>query len=477
MEVEANSKCVVCANDWVVLKRDDFAKVVEVVSDRSYKVSKCTVNLSSLVGKRYGQWVEIKGHQFVTGKSPDEIVNQFCQSEDEVTKDNRNLNDQNTAQHLTSDDISKMKSEGLAGEEIISELLKKSDTFEGKTGYSQTKYLKKKVEKHVICFQILEASPINLCSVYSSKGAFKVGKIREDALAYILFNANLRGSVAVLESCNGLIIGSILRAVTDNLHVYAIRFSKEQYNLVPIVAPKRDRVPSRVESVVTPIDSKTTSKDINSISKTVNSISTSINITSQDVNHGSEICQDGIDEVIKEVKEETQEPKELKELKETKQEKLYGYRIVDFKPNCLPVLVDSLVIVCHVNPLETVRYLFQSLKKSGSLVVYSQYLEGLSRLYNYLTKKKALVHYGLFEPFCRTIQVLPNRTHPTVLMDSLGGYIMYGIKVSEAFDEVDGKIEEKKDEAPLYLKNTNDLLDGSLPVGKEDLPTVYQQKE
>ena len=40
--------------------------------------------------------------------------------------------------------INQMKEEGKGGKEIIEELLKNSETYDGKTVYSQEKYVKKK---------------------------------------------------------------------------------------------------------------------------------------------------------------------------------------------------------------------------------------------------------------------------------------------------------------------------------------------
>lgn len=77
--------------------------------------------------------------------------------------DNRNLVDDNTAQTLTAQQIHEMKQKGASGRQIIDvlvdyreiahilqALIENSKTFQGKTAFSQQKYIKKKQIKCVI---------------------------------------------------------------------------------------------------------------------------------------------------------------------------------------------------------------------------------------------------------------------------------------------------------------------------------------
>lgn len=69
-------------------------------------------------------------------------------SADNAGQDNRNLCDEGSAnQTLQHDEIEQLKSEGVSGQEIISQLVSKSATFEKKTAFSQQKYLNKKKKK------------------------------------------------------------------------------------------------------------------------------------------------------------------------------------------------------------------------------------------------------------------------------------------------------------------------------------------
>ncbi|BFU18777.1 eukaryotic initiation factor 3, gamma subunit, putative [Entamoeba histolytica HM-1:IMSS-B] len=378
MSTTTSLRSTIQLGDYCILKRDEIMTIVEVKEGVKKRFAKKEVQVDSLIGKSFGQWVEVKDNIFVDGKSPDELVAEFCINDGTITKDNRNLQDSNSNQQLTDQQIVEMKQNGLSGEEIIKELLSHSDTYEGKTAFSQEKYIKKKIGKHVATFQILEASPINVCDYYNLKGNFKAGRVREDMLSYIMFHSDLRESVGIMENCNGLILGSVLRAVTPNVKVYTVKYSGEQYSLATVLAPHFSESPT-------------------------------------------DDCQ-----------------------KYSVQEKLLHYTSFKYNVDVLPQ-VNSLIIVTDVEPFETVKTLFPSLKKSGSLVVYCQYLDKLARLFDYLWKKKCIVYADVIEPFTRTIQVLPNRTHPNVLMDSNGGYLLYGIKVGEiSSSEPQGLQEEKE---------------------------------
>jgi hypothetical protein len=69
-------------------------------------------------------------------------------SSDNAGQDNRNLCDDGSAnQTLQHDEIEQLKSDGVSGQTIISQLVSKSATFEKKTLFSQQKYLNKKKKK------------------------------------------------------------------------------------------------------------------------------------------------------------------------------------------------------------------------------------------------------------------------------------------------------------------------------------------
>lgn len=86
-------------------------------------------------------------------------------------KDNRNLNDNSSNQKLSREQIEALKND-LDGEEIIEKLIENSDTFNTKTEFSKQKYLKKKKEKYLAVFQVLQPNSRTLCD-YFMQGKMK----------------------------------------------------------------------------------------------------------------------------------------------------------------------------------------------------------------------------------------------------------------------------------------------------------------
>lgn len=78
------------------------------------------------------------------------------EEEDSVpqVRDNRNLVDTSTAQRLDNEDIANMKKKGAKAQEIVGALITQSKTFQGKTVFSQEKYVKKKLKKFILYLNI-----------------------------------------------------------------------------------------------------------------------------------------------------------------------------------------------------------------------------------------------------------------------------------------------------------------------------------
>ena len=71
----------------------------------------------------------------------------IAQSDNEVTQDNRDIQDDTTSQKLSRDDIISLRQEGVVGETIIQEIVENSATFKDRAEYSKAKYIKKKKKK------------------------------------------------------------------------------------------------------------------------------------------------------------------------------------------------------------------------------------------------------------------------------------------------------------------------------------------
>lgn len=90
----------------------------------------------------------------------------------EAEKDNRNIYDDNTSQRLTKDDIEEMKKQ-TTGTELIKCLVDNSLSFEGKSKFSQEKYLTKKKLKYLNLFTVIKPSTKFLIEMYFAQNPSK----------------------------------------------------------------------------------------------------------------------------------------------------------------------------------------------------------------------------------------------------------------------------------------------------------------
>ena len=91
--------------------------------------------------------------------------------------------------------------------------------------------------------------------------------------------------------------------------------------------------------------------------------------------------------------------------------------------------MDGLIIACKQHPTNILLSLVKYLSYSRPFVVYSPYKETLLETYQAIKETGKSVMVTLSETWLRNYQILPERSHPEVLMSGGGGYILSGIYV------------------------------------------------
>lgn len=95
-------------------------------------------------------------------------------------------------------------------------IVENSASFQGKTEYSQEKYVKKKKAKYLAQYAVLRPSIRHLCAYYvQGHNKKKVLNMRMDTIAQILTYANVAAhrNVMVVDSCKGLLLAAVLDRV------------------------------------------------------------------------------------------------------------------------------------------------------------------------------------------------------------------------------------------------------------------------
>uniref|UniRef100_A0A8D2ZWE4 tRNA (adenine(58)-N(1))-methyltransferase non-catalytic subunit TRM6 n=1 Tax=Scophthalmus maximus TaxID=52904 RepID=A0A8D2ZWE4_SCOMX len=381
--------------DHVVLKRGDIFKAIQVLPKKKVIFEKQWFFLDNAVGQLYSSTFEIVSGNLQPKKPKD---TEGSSDAKEAGTDNRHIVDDGKSQKLTRDDIETLKEQGLKGQEIIQQLIDNSSTFRDKTEYAQDKYIKKKKKKYENTVTILKPSCRILAMMYHGREPGKICHLRYDALAQMLTLANIHAGskVLVFETCAGLVLGSVMERMGGYGSVI---------QMYPGGGPGR----AGMESFGLPAHFHDMLHDfpichVNAL------LAGTLDTTAKDQSAGM------IFRILAE---------EKKVKLEEKRKKLAAVASLLEGRNA-----DGLIIASRFHPCPVLMGLLKFLSPSRPFVVHSQYKEPLIECYTKLREQGGTVNLRLTDTWLRHYQVLPNRTHPLLLMSGGGGYLLSGTTVA-----------------------------------------------
>uniref|UniRef100_A0A3Q2PXV8 tRNA (adenine(58)-N(1))-methyltransferase non-catalytic subunit TRM6 n=1 Tax=Fundulus heteroclitus TaxID=8078 RepID=A0A3Q2PXV8_FUNHE len=429
--------------DHVVLKRGDVYKAVQIQRKKKVIFEKQWIFLDNAVGHLYSTTFEI-----ASGGTLQPKENKETESSTDVQvagTDNRHINDDGKSQKLTRDDIETMKEQGLTDKEIIKQLIDNSSTFNNKTGYAQDKYIKKKKKKYENTVMVLKPTCRILAMMYHGREPGKICHLRYDTLAQMLTLANIHAGskVLVFETCAGLVLGSIMERMGgfgsviqmypgggpvragvecfgfpahfhDTLHEFPICHVNALL-AGTLDASAKDSAPEEKQlSVAAEEEQKQPEAEKQEGSPEEESM---------EANTGDDVGQD--QEKLEIEKRQEAKAQERKVKLEEKRRKLAAAAALLEGRNA-----DGLVIASHFHPCSVLLGLLKFLSPSRPFVVFSQYKETLIECYTKLKEQGGTVNLMLTDTWLRHYQVLPDRTHPLLLMSGGGGYLLSGTTVA-----------------------------------------------
>lgn len=428
--------------DYVVLKRgEDIFKAVQIIPKRKSIFEKQWFLPDTAVGQLYGTTFDIGPGGILQPRKPKDI--ESSTDAKEAGTDNRNILDDGKSQKLTRDDIENLKEQGLKDQEIIQQLVDNSATFRDKTKYAQDKYIKKKKRKYENTVTILKPSCRILAMMYHGREPGKICHLRYDMLAQMLTLANIHAGskVLVFETCAGLVLGSVMERMGGYgsvVQMYPgggpVRAGMESFGFPAHFHDTLHEFPICHVNALLAGTLDTTSKDPSADSK------------QSDMAAGDEpnlpkaeptSCAEELKMESSSVAEESHDPE--KEEREKRIEAKAQERKVKLEEKRKKLAsaaallegrnADGLVIASRFHPCPVLLSLIKFLSPSRPFVVYSQYKEPLIECFTKLKVQGGTVNLRLTDTWLRRYQVLPNRTHPLLLMSGAGGYILSGITV------------------------------------------------
>ncbi|XP_029281127.1 tRNA (adenine(58)-N(1))-methyltransferase non-catalytic subunit TRM6 [Cottoperca gobio] len=428
--------------DYVVLKRGDIFKAVQIQQKKKVAFEKQWFFLDNVVGQLYSTTFEIVSGGILQPRKPKDT--ESSTDAKGAGTDNRNIVDDGKSQKLTRDDIETLKEQGLKGQEIIQQLIENSSTFKNKTEYAQDKYIKKKKKKYENTVMILKPSCRILAMMYHGREPGKICHLRYDTLAQMLTLANIHAGskVLVFETCAGLVLGSVMERMGGYgsvIQMYPgggpVRAGVESFGFPSHFHDMLHEFPICHVNALLAGTLDTTAKDPSADSKQSNMAAKEEQNQPEAERQGSPEEQsmetnsgaDGSHDPKKEEEEKRREAKaeERKVKQEEKRKKLAAAAALLESRNA-----DGLVIASRFNPCPVLMGLLKFLSPSRPFVVYSQYKESLIECYTKLKEHGGTVNLKLTDTWLRHYQVLPNRTHPVLLMSGGGGYLLSGTTVA-----------------------------------------------
>ncbi|XP_028164460.1 tRNA (adenine(58)-N(1))-methyltransferase non-catalytic subunit TRM6 [Ostrinia furnacalis] len=426
---------VISIGDFIVLQKQNYKKLFKFNKPSlSITVGRDTINLKGIEGCPYFSTFKMI---FSGGKKSKEYVleltNEVVNLKDEIDiktsgNDNRNIIDDGQSQKLTAAEIEDLKVDSNKASDIVETLITNSNTFHRKTEFSQEKYLRKKEKKYFEFIRILKPNMRLIAEVMYKLEPAKIQGIRIDTLSQINTLANIysEGNYLLYDSgSNGLLAASLMSAIGPQtngklIHMHpgnmsqkqallAMNFKEEQLNRcisVNVYSALRQFYQgcdtndnSNVESNVLKRKADEEPDHKNKIPRLEN--------TDQDA--------DTISEAVANNSDNKPEPKKPK----------WHFDNIA-AASLLHQKVDALVIACKEDPKNIFTELVEFVKPGRPFAIYYAVAEPLQQLYLLLKSQSNVAALKLTCNWMRNYQVLPDRTHPEVMMNSASGFLLTG---------------------------------------------------
>ncbi|XP_016429346.1 tRNA (adenine(58)-N(1))-methyltransferase non-catalytic subunit TRM6-like [Sinocyclocheilus rhinocerous] len=406
---DSDAESRISYGDYVVLKRGDVFKSVQVENKKKVVFEKQWFFLDHAVGQLYGTRFEIEAGGSLKLKAAKHTGDSLDSKE--AGQDNRHIVDDGRSQKLTRDDIETLKEQGLKGQHLY--------------------------------------SIVNIFVYFSH--------LRYDTLAQILTLGNIHAGskIIVFETCAGLVLGSVMERMGGFGSVI---------QMYPGGGPTR----AGMESFGFPLHFHETLHEF-PLCKVNALLAGSLDLSEKDADSEANGSRNGQSEPSQETsgvsEEKSSEPQSMEvsvdpqeEMRRAERERLRGQKAQEKKvkmeekrkklASAAALLqsrnADGLVIASRFDPCPVSMGLLKFVAPSRPFVVYCQYREPLIECYTKLREQGGAISLRLTDSWLRHYQVLPNRTHPVLLMSGGGGYLLSGTTV--AADAAKARNQHKSEE-------------------------------
>lgn len=414
---------IIKAGDHVIVQRQSYTKLHKLQKHGTIALGGFIIELDNVIGCKYFDTFEMQlqpcTKKFYTLEKVQEVTTVKNLNIEQCGVDNRNISDADDTQQLTKEDIDELKEKDASSTEIVEKLITNSKTFALKTEYSQEKYLKKKEKKYFEYVQIRKPTIRILAQMFYRQSPSKILGVRIDDLSQILTYANVQscGDYVLYDSgTSGLITAAIMNAIgsgTTGRLVHMHPGDECQKNAFVAMQFPEEQAKRCINVNLYSV--------LRCFYQNKSSFSDSETKKCQTDSSVSNDCETGNSSDRKrKLNDDSSEP--VKKKPRWQYENENACRVLQNK-------VDGLIIVSKDHPVNIVKELEYFLKGNRNVVVFSVIREPLQDVYVYMKTRSDYININLSTNFMRQYQVLPDRTHPQVNMNS-GGYLLSAYKLA-----------------------------------------------
>ncbi|KAF9469832.1 Gcd10p family-domain-containing protein [Collybia nuda] len=388
-----NREPTIKAGDMVLLRiPNGDVRAVKIEKDQTITIGRLgSFFANELVEQPYGLTYEMLNKKLKV------VPPRTLQEVEDTDATNELINDGEFVQPLTIEEIKALKESGLHASDIIKRQIEQHANYSLKTEYSKEKYKKRKEAKYSKSFTTIEPTIFNVCEYWFGKDQNRIRDIRADSLSQMLNLANIRpgGRYIAVDDASGLVVSGILERMGGEGRLITI-CDTDSPPAYPVMANMNFK-PHVTSGVLVSLNWATAEEDYTPIIPP------------------SDVPQDQIRSERQ--KSRLNKRKAVTNLLTITREELFGGEF------------DALIVASEYDPGSVVDKLAPYLAGSASIVVYSPYVQILADLQNKMRGLPLYLCPSVTEAWLRQYQVLPGRTHPTMVMSGSGGFILHATKV------------------------------------------------
>ena len=375
----------------------------------SVRLWKYNVKTEGAIGHYYGSKFVIRGSSLELF-DPNKLGVEFEEQLPGDDKDNRNLLDTASNQKFSGEDIQELKESDLAGEQLISEIISGSNTFNDKSEFSKQKYLTRKRAKHLPVISIYRPCLRHLSLMHYHLHPEKIGFLRADTLSLLLTLANVRHGCRLLlvDNFGGLVVGSVLERMGGGGTLVEL-FTTEIVHPRPVLSSFSHLSSLHWECL--------SAFPLRRLTKLKGSLHT--DTVTQLPGSSSKDTDTTHTESVTEI-----EPQATSK-----------YRYVTARELLLSGGFEGIILATKHRPVPILEACLPFISPSSPLVVYCVFPELMSACSEYFHSHKSIILRNLSTSWMREYQPAEFKLHPEMTSSSCRtGYVLNGIRVKDSND-------------------------------------------